>query len=139
MSFLDTLKKAFGIKNDRAVYLQGFKKSKSVFGDQLKSLKDNFNGIDDEFLEQLTIVLLESDIGIDTADLIAERLKKMSEDYPKVTFDWAMGFLLQIMKELYEETPDAPPVFNENGPTVILLEGVNGSGKTTTAAKLAAM
>ncbi len=50
-----------------------------------------------------------------------------------------MGFLLQIMKELYEETPDAPPVFNENGPTVILLEGVNGSGKTTTAAKLAAM
>ncbi len=87
MSFLDTLKKAFGIKNDRAVYLQGFKKSKSVFGDQLKSLKDNFNGIDDEFLEQLTIVLLESDIGIDTADLIAERLKKMSEDYPKVTFD----------------------------------------------------
>ena len=63
----------------------------------------------------------------------------MSEDYPKVSFDWAMGFLLQIMKELYEEIPDDPEVYNEDGPTVILLEGVNGSGKTTTAAKLARM
>ncbi|MDO5122567.1 MAG: signal recognition particle-docking protein FtsY, partial [Erysipelotrichaceae bacterium] len=35
--------------------------------------------------------------------------------------------------------PDTEPVFAEEGPTVILLEGVNGSGKTTTAAKLAYM
>ena len=139
MSFLDSLKKAFGLKNDRAVYLQGFQKSKSVFGDQLKDMEKDFDGINDEFLEQLTIVLLESDIGIDIADMICERLKKMSEDYPKVSFDWAMGFLLQIMKELYEEIPDDPEVYNEDGPTVILLEGVNGSGKTTTAAKLARM
>ena len=110
MSFLDSLKKAFGLKNDRAVYLQGFQKSKSVFGDQLKGMEKDFDGINDDFLEQLTIVLLESDIGIDIADMICERLKKMSEDYPKVSFDWAMGFLLQIMKELYEEIPDDPEV-----------------------------
>ena len=121
MSFLDSLKKAFGLKNDRAVYLQGFQKSKSVFGDQLKDMEKDFDGINDEFLEQLTIVLLESDIGIDIADMICERLKKMSEDYPKVSFDWAMGFLLQIMKKRYEEIPDDPEVYNEDGPTVILL------------------
>ena len=86
-----------------------------------------------------TIVLLESDVGIELADLICERLKKKCDEYPGITFHWAMNFLLEIMKDIYDEIPDAPIVFNDNGPTVILLEGVNGSGKTTTAAKLASM
>ena len=46
---------------------------------------------------------------------------------------------LPILKEVYEEYPDEPIRYNEEGTTVILLEGVNGSGKTTTAAKLAKM
>jgi fused signal recognition particle receptor len=50
-----------------------------------------------------------------------------------------MNLLIEIMKEIYEEYPDTPITFNPNGPTVIFLEGVNGSGKTTTAAKLAKM
>ena len=50
-----------------------------------------------------------------------------------------MSFLLEIMNDIYEEYPDKPITYNENGTTVILLEGVNGSGKTTTAAKLANM
>ena len=99
----------------------------------------SFHGVDDDFLEQLTIVLLESDVGIELADLICERLKKKCDEYPGITFHWAMNFLLEIMKDIYDEIPDAPIVFNDNGPTVILLEGVNGSGKTTTAAKLASM
>ena len=99
----------------------------------------SFHGVDDDFLEQLTIVLLESDVGIELADLICERLKKKCDEYPGITFHWAMNFLLEIMKDIYDEIPDAPIVFNDNGPTVILLKGVNGSGKTTTAAKLASM
>jgi fused signal recognition particle receptor len=98
-----------------------------------------FKGVDDDFLEQLTIILLESDVGISTADLICEKLKKKCDDYPSITFHWAMNFLIEIMKEVYEEYPDEPIRYNEEGTTVILLEGVNGSGKTTTAAKLAKM
>ena len=41
------------------------------------------------------------------------------------------------MRAIYDEVEDTPMTWNENGPTVIFLEGVNGSGKTTTAAKLA--
>ena len=82
---------------------------------------------------------LESDVGIETADLICEKLKEKAEEYPSLSFDWAMSFLLEIMKEIYEEVDDKPIVYNETGTTVILLEGVNGSGKTTTAAKLASM
>ena len=137
--FLDSLKELFSKKDDKAIYLSGFKKTKSSFGDRLRTMKDDFQGINDEFLEELTIVLLESDVGISTADLICEKLKEKSEQYPSLSFDWAMSFLLEVMKEIYEQSEDLPLTFNEDGPTVFLLEGVNGSGKTTTAAKLASM
>lgn len=139
MSFFSKLKDKFAGKQDKAVYLSGFEKSKNTFSDALNQMGASFHGVDDDFLEQLTIVLLESDVGIELADLICERLKKKCDEYPGITFHWAMNFLLEIMKDIYDEIPDAPIVFNDNGPTVILLEGVNGSGKTTTAAKLASM
>lgn len=139
MSFFSKLKDKFTHKEDKAVYLQGFEKSKNTFSDALNQMSYSFHGVDDEFLEQLTIVLLESDVGITLADLICEKLKKKCEEFPSVTFHWAMNFLLEIMKEIYEEVEDEPILYNENGPTVILLEGVNGSGKTTTCAKLANM
>lgn len=139
MSFFSKLKEKFTHKEDKAVYLSGFQKSKQTFSDALNEMSYSFHGVDDDFLEQLTIVLLESDVGITLADLICERLKKKCEEYPSVSFHWAMNFLLEIMKDIYEEVEDTPIVYNENGPTVILLEGVNGSGKTTTCAKLANM
>ena len=139
MSFLSKLKEIFNKKEDKAVYLSGFKKAKQTFGDQLSQMEYEFKGVDDDFLEQLTIILLESDVGISTADLICEKLKEKCDAYPSITFHWAMNFLIETMKEVYEEYPDEPIVYNEEGTTVILLEGVNGSGKTTTAAKLAHM
>ena len=139
MSFLSKLKEKFSKKEDKAVYLSGFQKSKNTFSDQLSDMEYSFNGIDDDFLEQLTIILLESDVGIETADLICEKLKNKAKEYPSISFHWAMNFLIEIMKEVYEEYPDTEISFNDNGPTVILLEGVNGSGKTTTAAKLTNM
>ena len=94
MSFFDKLKSAFGHKEDKAIYLSGFKKSNDSFGNQLKEMKHEFTGINDSFLEDLTIVLLESDVGIETADLICEKLKEKAEEYPSLSFDWAMSFLL---------------------------------------------
>lgn len=139
MSFLDTLKQAFSRKDDKAIYLSGFKKSKDSLGSALNEMKLKYKGVNDEFLEQLTIVLLEADVGIELADMICERLLETSKKYVNVTFHWAMNFLIRSMKEIYDEVPDAPIVYNENGPTVIFMEGVNGSGKTTTCAKLAKM
>ncbi len=139
MSFLDSLKDRFSKKDDQAVYLSGFKKSKNTFGDALQEMSYHYTGLNDAFMEQLEIVLLESDVGVETADLICERLKEKAAEYPSVTFHWAMNFLLETMRNIYNETPDTEMVFNNDGPTVILLEGVNGSGKTTTAAKLASM
>ncbi len=139
MSFFDKLKSIFTGKEDKAVYLSGFRKTNDNMTEQFREMAFDYKGINDEFLEQLMIVLLESDVGVETADLICEKLKERAENYPDLEFAWAMSFILEIMKDVYEEYPDEPPVYNDDGPTVILLEGVNGSGKTTTAAKLAAM
>ena len=137
MSFLSKLKEKFTKKQDKGQYLSGFAKSRQSFSDKLNGLEHSFNGVDDAFLEELTIILLESDVGIETADLICDHLKDAAADYPVVSFKWAMNFLIEEMRAIYDEVEDTPMTWNENGPTVIFLEGVNGSGKTTTAAKLA--
>lgn len=137
MSFLDKLKEKFSKKNNQAIYLSGFKKSQKDFEKKFTHLSKRFKGINDEFLEELTIALLESDIGIQTADLICEKLEAVSREYPIMSFDWAMNFVIETMAEIYREIPDIPIVMNESGPTVHLIVGVNGSGKTTSIAKLA--
>ncbi|MEA4875010.1 signal recognition particle-docking protein FtsY [Anaerorhabdus sp.] len=135
MSFLDTLKEKFKKRDDQAIYLSGFKKTKDSMGEKLNELAYKYKGINDDFLEELTIVLLESDVGIETADEICERLRQKAKQYSVITFRYAMSFLMEIMKDLYNETP-IPELSYEHDINVIFLVGVNGSGKTTSCAKL---
>ncbi|SJZ90528.1 signal recognition particle-docking protein FtsY [Anaerorhabdus furcosa] len=135
MSFLDTLKEKFKKRDDQAVYLSGFKKTKDSMGQKLNDMAYKYKGINDEFLEELTIVLLESDVGIETADEICERLKRKAQQYSTITFRYAMSFLMEILQDLYNETP-SPELEYPHEINVIFLVGVNGSGKTTSCAKL---
>ena len=114
MSFLSKLKEAFSKKEDKAQYLAGFQKTNETFGDALSKMEYEFHGCDDDFLEQLTIILLESDVGIETADLICDKLKEKCKDFPSLTFHWTMNFLMEIMKEIYDEYEDVPVQWNEN-------------------------
>lgn len=136
MSFFDTLKDKFSKKKDGDRYLSGFNKTSDTMGKKLNKMAFGFNGVTEDFLEELMIVLLESDVGIQTAEKICDQLKTTVDQYRYVTFKDVMAFLMEIMQNIYLESTDAPIVMNENGPTVILMVGVNGSGKTTTCAKL---
>ena len=136
MSFFDTLKDKFSKKKDGDRYLSGFNKTSDTMGKKLNKMAFGFNGVTEDFLEELMIVLLESDVGIQTAEKICDQLKTTVDQYRYVTFKDVMPFLMEIMQNIYLESIDAPIVMNENGPTVILMVGVNGSGKTTTCAKL---
>ena len=51
-------------------------------------------------------------------------------------YDSMLDYLISILYDFYDESSDEPIKINEEGPTVILMVGVNGSGKTTTSAKL---
>lgn len=136
MSFFNQLKDKFTKKKDGDRYLSGFNKTSDSMGKKLNKMSFGFNGVTEEFLEELMIVLLESDVGIQTAEKICDQLKKTVEQYRYVTFKDVMAFLMEIMQNIYLETQDLPIQLNLQGPTVILMVGVNGSGKTTSCAKL---
>lgn len=137
MSFLNKLKDSFSSKKDKDKYLSGFSKTKQSLVQKLSRFAFGFKGVDDEFLEELMISLLESDIGITTADKICELLKDKAKALKEPSYDEVMELLVASMMELYNQKEDAEIQYSDNGCTVILLVGVNGSGKTTTCAKLA--
>ncbi len=137
MSFFSKLKEQFSRKEDRDKYLSGFSKTKESLARKLSRFAFGFKGLTDEFLEELMISLLESDVGVETADRILESLKEKTRSLDHPDYDTVIDLLVESMMELYQQTEDPVITLNEEGCTVILLVGVNGSGKTTTCAKLA--
>ena len=93
--------------------------------------------IDDQILEELEDALLEADIGVDTVEELIEKLRNngtgrnVSDD-----FDPLKALKSQLVEILDCSLPMHPERFTQK-PWVILLVGVNGSGKTTTSGKLA--
>lgn len=83
------------------------------------------------------VTLIEADIGYQTSEMICDRFFEICQNYYYLFAKDIMNFLGQTFKEIYYKTEDTPIIENENGPTVILMVGVNGSGKTSTCAKLA--
>ncbi|MEK6221030.1 MAG: signal recognition particle-docking protein FtsY [Chloroflexota bacterium] len=97
----------------------------------------NFLGvseINDALWDELEGLLIQADIGISTTQGLLAKLKEDSHQN-----GWTKSEELKIKLQLELEIllPSSPDfIFNPEGPTVILIVGVNGSGKTTTAAKL---
>ncbi len=137
MGIFSKLKQAFGSNEDQDRYLSGLDKSKKSFSQRIRKLALGFRGVNEEFLEELMIALLEADIGIKTAQKIVDAVENEAMDRHLKTFQEISECLVEQMAELYNAHEDRPFQENADGPTVILMVGVNGSGKTTTTAKLA--
>ena len=132
MGFFSIKKKA-----DKDKYLHGFSKTNNSLGKKLKFVTENKKQNKDDFMEQLMVTLIEADIGYKTSEVICDRFFETCQNYYYLFAKDIMNFLAQTFKDVYYEKPDTEIVENKNGPTVILLVGVNGSGKTSTCAKLA--
>lgn len=93
--------------------------------------------VDEDFLEELRGILVRTDMGPAAAEAIVadvrERLRARVVD-PDVVLDSIRTKLLERLRDT-----EAPLAVAASGPTVILVAGVNGSGKTTSIAKLARM
>lgn len=139
MGFFDSLKQAITGKKDTSKYLSGFSKTNNALGRKLRFITENNTKNKEDFVEQLMITLIESDIGYKTSEEICDRFFKETQDYLYLRQEDVMDILLETFDDIYNEKKDDEIVFNENGPTVILMVGVNGSGKTSTCAKLANM
>lgn len=139
MGFLDSLKQAITGKKDTGKYLSGFAKTNNALGRKLKFITENNTKNKEDFVEQLMITLIESDIGYKTSEEICDRFFKETQDYLYLRQEDVMDIMLETFDDIYNEKKENEIVYNEDGPTVILMVGVNGSGKTSTCAKLAKM
>ena len=92
--------------------------------------------IDDELLEDLEATLISDDIGVETTERLTEDLRAAWKGGQIAQSDDIIPFLKTKMKSYW---PDRDRQLNvsQSGPTVILVAGINGSGKTTSIAKLA--
>jgi fused signal recognition particle receptor len=91
--------------------------------------------LDDDMLEQLEELLISSDMGVDTAVQITANLAKGRFGKKLSTADIKMALSQEIVRVM--EPVSRPLPIYEKTPQVILVVGVNGSGKTTTIGKLA--
>jgi fused signal recognition particle receptor len=92
--------------------------------------------LDEDVLEELEAVLIQADVGVATAGRICEDLRRAHEEKRIEKGEDALEFVKSELKQLWPEA-DRSVHFADEPPTVILVAGVNGTGKTTSVAKLA--
>lgn len=113
----------------------GLSKTKSSFDDKINDVFSNFRKVDEELLEELEEVLIMSDIGIETSiDIISvlrDRIKKEGIKDSEAVKDALRHEITRILSESDNELK------LETIPSVILVVGVNGVGKTTSIGKIA--
>ncbi len=129
----------FGKKKERDIdtYLEGYSKSNNSLGAKLTSLLGGFNGIDDDLLENLLVVLIEADVGVTTSEKIIDMLKTRIQENFISTRKGCINALIDVMTEVYNEENVPELVFEKGQTKMIMMVGVNGSGKTTSISKLA--
>ncbi len=120
---------------------KGLEKTSSKFKDGLSRIFLGKKEINEELLEELEELLITSDMGATTSDMILEKVKK---EYTRGVLKDS-NLLIMAIKEILREVFNNVDVTANNNettssaPYVILISGVNGVGKTTTIAKLANM
>lgn len=124
-----------------------FSKTASFFKDRLGKTRDKISSslssvlslgrkIDEDLLDELEETLISDDIGVETTDKLVSELREAYRARQIATTDDIIPFLKEHIKSYWPHR-DRQMHLAEAGPTVVLVAGVNGTGKTTSIAKLA--
>ena len=111
-------------------------KTKQGFVDKVTELVTGYKRVDDEFFERLEEILIEADVGVNTAMDLTERLKQRIYSEKISEMDKVNEVIQEELASLLEYEGSEINM-SEDKPTVIMVVGVNGVGKTTTIGKLA--
>ena len=114
---------------------QGLGKTKSSIDEKINNVFSVFRKVDEELLEELEEVLVMSDIGMETSVKIIDELRTKIKREKIEDENDVKKALKEIMREILEITE--PKLNLETKPSVILVVGVNGVGKTTSIGKIA--
>lgn len=113
-------------------------KTREKLGDRLRSVLKAHTKIDDELYEELEEALIAADVGIDASLAILEGLReKVRQAGVGDDPTGLQELLIDVISETISPAAAEQKLNLEHTPAVILVVGVNGSGKTTTIAKLA--
>ena len=114
---------------------QGLGKTKTSFDEKINNVFSAFRKVDEDFLEELEEILIMSDIGMDTSVKIVDRLRTTIKRENLKDEEDVKNALRKEMQSVLDEVDNS--LHLETKPSVILVVGVNGVGKTTSIGKIA--
>ncbi|MCQ2800167.1 MAG: signal recognition particle-docking protein FtsY [Bacilli bacterium] len=140
MGLITFLKNKFSKKKSNETYEKGLAKSRAAFADRLDDLSKRYKKVNSEYFEELEQILIESDVGVSLTLKLVDSLLDKSQKEGLTEPSKINEELIDQMFVSYVEGGESITneiAFASEGPTVLLVEGVNGVGKTTSIAKLA--
>jgi len=120
------------------IYEKGLTKSRENFISKLIKLTDKYSKLTDDYFDELEEILIMADIGVNTVMEFITRLRKRVKEEKIEDANYLKEVIVDELFIIYvnDEVIVNKINYTEKGPTVILVVGVNGVGKTTTIAKI---
>ena len=114
---------------------QGLSKTKTSFDEKMNNVFSTFRKVDEDLLEELEEVLIMSDVGVETSTKIIGNLRERIKKEKLEEAEDVKQALRDEIKEIFDSVDNKLNL--ETIPSVILVVGVNGVGKTTSIGKMA--
>ena len=126
-------------KKEIEKYDEGLKKTRKEFISRLSNLSTKYKNIDDDYFEELENILIMADIGVNTVMTFVDKLREREKKEKIADTSFLKEVIVDELFIMYvgNNIIDSKIHYSDKGPTVILVVGVNGVGKTTTIGKLA--
>ena len=115
---------------------EGLGKTRASINDKLDSVLKMFQKVDEELFEELEEALIMADVGVDTSLYIISQLRLRVKEKKITEAEDVKGEIEEIISEILCRNDNS--IDTSSGPSVIMVIGVNGVGKTTSIGKLAA-
>lgn len=114
---------------------KGLQNTKNAMIEKVEQVINSFTKIDEDFFEELEETLIVSDIGVETSVKICDELRSRIKKIGVTDTRYIRSMLKEVIRDMIGEDVG---IDYSHKPTVILVIGVNGVGKTTTIGKMAA-
>ena len=128
-------------QNDTELYEKGLEKTNQGFGARLNRFFAQFRTVDEDFFDDLEELLIESDVGYETAEELTDELRDEAKLQKAKSRDDLKKVIVEKLVNLYDQSGNSEneklKSHNDGKPNIYLFVGVNGAGKTTTIGKLA--